>query len=746
MATKSDKYNNLTSVVERVIFYNEQSKWGVLSVRNPLENDKLFGNTTIILTGNFEHVYAGCEVVFSGTPIQNPKYGMQLSLSALKPNKDVRSKEGIINFLRKSGIHGISTQNAKKIYDRFGDKSIQVVLHETHRIKEIHGIGEGTYQEVVESVGKYIKMESLLEYCISLGIPYIVIYRLYEVFGDEALPKIKDDIYSIIEISDEFSFNTIDEIALKTGVKKTELKRLKAAIVYCTKTQVMMSSSTGIAMNNLRNTFAKVTGVSDTQLFRSALNTLIDSDKIIIEGSFVYWKYYYDKEEMSAKLIKMLLNTPINNYTALSELPARISDFEQAHGFELNEQQREAVFGILSSRIAILTGGPGTGKTTITEVITNALMKAGIKFYLLSPTGKATRRLSECTGYDAHTIHKFLNATSGDLSKCTPPIVGNNAAIIIDESSMMDTFMLNAIMGLGLKSAIRVYFVGDKDQLPSVQVGNVLSDMIGSDIIPTYVLTDIMRQSADSHIIKYCADINAGEMLKQCEFDDFIYTEYFDDVDLLDDLTKNYAREVKENGLLNVQVIAPYKGGELGTINLNKILAQEVNKVHKRYKSGFAVNDKVMQIRNDYSHNIFNGECGVITDIREDSDGLPYKYDVYYDSGSVIYDDKSLSDIILSYATTCHKSQGAEFPVVFIVLDDSNGNFLLTRKLLYTAVSRGKKKVYIYSKPGCLKKCIKNDSEVPRITNLMRFLQTAEPEELKTQLTLSYKYIEEVPF
>ena len=163
MATKSNKYNNLTSVVERVIFYNEQSKWGVLSVRNPLENDKLFGNTTIILTGNFEHVYAGCEVVFSGTPIQNPKYGMQLSLSALKPNKDVRSKEGIINFLRKSGIHGISTQNAKKIYDRFGDKSIQVVLHETHRIKEIHGIGDGTYQEVIESVGKYIKMESLLE-------------------------------------------------------------------------------------------------------------------------------------------------------------------------------------------------------------------------------------------------------------------------------------------------------------------------------------------------------------------------------------------------------------------------------------------------------------------------------------------------------------------------------------------------------------------------------------------------------
>lgn len=732
------RYENVKTVIDKVVFYNKSNKWGVLSVRNTLENDPIFTDNKITLTGIFDEVYSGCEIIFSGDVISNAKYGFQIQIDSLIINKDIKGKEAIINFLVKSAIKGISVQNAVKIYDTFGEDSIHVVLHQPERLKEVKGIGEGTYKEVISSIGEYLRMEELINFCTKLGIPFSLIYKLDKEFGEQALKMIKENTYSIIEVTDEFSFNVIDEIALKIGVKKDDPNRLRAALIYCVKTHVMMSSSTGISTGDLKTLFNKVTGVYGVNYYNVAINQLIKENMVVIDGTYVYWKYYYDKEDFCATMLTYLKSIPIRKEISQDIIDNAINSFP----FQLNKQQVDAVNGVVRSRVAVLTGGPGTGKSTITKAVVNIFEKSKIKFVLLSPTGKATRRLKECTGHTAYTIHKYLNAKSTNLEDIELPILEQDTAIIIDESSMLDILMMAKLLEIAKFNPIRIILVGDKDQLPSVQVGNILSDVIKSDIADIYLLTDIMRQAKDSNIIKYCADINNGKTIPQCQRADFIYTEFYDENDLFDELEDTYIEEVKEYGLENVQVIAPYKKGELGTLNLNKFISGIYNK-NERTSLGYAKGDKVMQIRNDYSNDVFNGECGIVEAVSDDQVQVGFSTDnsvVYL----VNYDEKNLQDLTLAYSSTCHKSQGAEYSVVFVIIDDSTGNFLLTRKLLYTAVSRGKKKVYIYSSPGCLSKCVKNTSEVPRITKLQYLLK--DKSNTSVSSTLEDFDLEEIPF
>ena len=744
MSTRN--YDEIKTVVDRVVYYNKPSKWGVLSVRNTLLDDPIFLDKKITLAGNFDEVYSGCEIIFSGNVVSNPKYGFQIQVSSLRINKDVSGKESIVNFLVKSSIKGISVANANKIYEAFGDDSIRVVLHETSKIKSISGIGEGTYNEVKSSIHEYLRMEELINFCTKLGIPFNIIYKLDREFGENAVSLLKNNIYHIIEITDEFSFNVIDEIALKSGVKKEDSNRLRAAMIYCVKTHVMMNSSTGISVGDLKQLFARVTGVLDQIYYNTTITKLVNEGLVVIDGAFVYWRYYYDKEEFAAKMISYLKNVPLKTVIDEDVIEKAINNFP----FQLNEQQINAVRGVISSRVAVLTGGPGTGKSTITKAVVDIFSKGKVHFELLSPTGKATRRMVECTNHSAHTIHKYLHAKSASLEDIELPVVPQDTAIIIDESSMLDILMLAKIVEIAKYTPIRLILIGDQDQLPSVQVGNVLSDIINSEVADVFKLTDIMRQAKDSHIIQYCSDINSGKLISQCEYNDFVYTEFYDENDLLDELEEHYFKEVEEHGLDNVQIIAPYKKGTLGTLNLNKFISEFNNNF--RSDLGYAKDDKVMQIRNDYSSNVFNGECGTVTLATDDMVKVAFREDFESKEAGTVpnalghiitYDEKNLIDLMLAYASTCHKSQGAEYSVVFVILDDATGNFLLTRKLLYTAVSRGKKKVYIYASPGCLSKCIKNTSEVPRITKLSWLLkQNSYNKPINTDIF----DFEEVPF
>ena len=707
-------YKCIRSRVNRVIYYHAYNKWGVLSVTNTI-NDRIFTEPSVILSGNFDGVYDNCEVEFDGKYFVHRQYGPQIEITRLKVLRDVSSEESIVNFLVKSEIAGISVQNARKIYATFGSESIDVVLNKPEELKVIYGIGDGTYEKVIESVNKYKRIQELLEYGLKLGIPYNLLYKLDLELGALALPALKDNIYKIVELCEVFSFKQLDTIGKKIGIAPNDPARLRACMIDRLRNKIILESSTGCTTSDLKISFMKSSGLSDIGYFTSALNILKREELVVLEGSYVYYKPYYNKEEFIARILKDLKQVPLS----ISAIPSEImvESAVASFNFSLNKDQEFAIEHLVKERVGVLTGGPGTGKSTITKALVDALRANRVPFFLLSPTGKATRRLEECTGFKAQTIHKFLGVKHS-LEEVKVPDIPKDSVLIIDESSMVDIIMLSKLIEVALKNPIRIVFVGDKDQLPSVQAGNVLGDLIASGVIPTYTLADIMRQSKDSNIIKYCDMINKGISINECNHNDFVYTIYQDENDLINDLLDNYEAEVNEHGLKNVQVISPYKEGVLGTKALNYELSNYVNQNNINETFNFRIGDKVMQTVNDYNKDIFNGETGVVEAFMNDT------MKVRFNDRVLDYEPEEVSSLITAYASTCHKSQGAEYPVVFVILEDKYNGLLLTRKLLYTAVSRGKKKVYIYSIDKALDYCISNTYEVPRITKLKSFLKS----------------------
>ena len=699
------KYENIKSKVNRVVYYNAPSKWGVLSIDNTI-NDENFKDTHITLTGNFEGVYEDCEIQFSGELTDNARYGTQILLSSIQVIQNLSSKEGIINFLAKSAIKGISFQNALKIYNSFGDNSISIVLNDTDKILNISGIGTKTLDKVKTSVENYRRMESLIKYCSDLGIPYSVIYKLDKELGEKALETVKNDIYSALEHSENLSFKQIDTIAMKMGIAPNDIKRGKACLKYTLKNLSAFNSSTGVANPELSKAFYKELGINnDSTLFNLTLNTLIENKDIIVENNISFLKEFYNTEKYIADMIIGIANRSYVKGTFNKEI---IEEEIKNFPFQLNKEQVESIKKCLINNISVITAPPGAGKTTISKALVNIYSRHDYNVILLAPTGKATRRLEECTGRSALTIHKFLMSDTSFLKH-------EKSLILIDESSMMDIMIFADLLSV-IGNDTKLILVGDIDQLPSVQAGNILEDLIKSSTINVCRLTEIVRQKADSTIIQYCRRINEGYPIELCNKADFIFEEFEDDLELTKSLIRDYCKEIDEYGIDNVQILTPYKIGNLGTNNINKLISDKVNKNKPDILFNFKLGDKVMQIVNNYDKDVFNGETGVVSSI---SDTLK----VDFDGNIVEYEYENLDELILAYSCSVHKSQGSEYPVVFVVLDDSQTGFLLLRKILYTAVSRGKQKVYIYSKPYCVDRCVNNSYYKERITKLKEFLK-----------------------
>lgn len=691
--------------VEKIVYYNAQNKWGVISVTN---NTNEFSDTKVLLSGNFEGVYENCEIEYEGNIQVHPKYGKQIVLSSIVVKQDLTSKESIVNFLSKSAIKGIDVQNALKIYNAYKDKSIDVVLNKTDEIINIKGIGKETLNKVKDSVVNYKRMEGLIQYCTELGISYNTIYRLDNELGEKALEYLKGNIYNILSVDDcTLTFNQVDAIAIRKDKNNlNSVERGKACLIYLLKTISKVSSSTGVALPVLKDNFFKQMGVLDNRIFTVSLNNLINSNTVLLERNIVYLKEYYELEKGIAQIVNDMCNRPI-----VKKLFKKSVVEEEIHNFtfELNDQQKNAIKNSLVKPVSVLTGPPGCGKSTVTKALCNIYHRSDFNVVLLAPTGKATRRLAECTGRDALTIHKYLINL-----KMKNESIPTKTVVIIDESSMIDIIIFSELLSK-LNNDTRIILVGDIDQLPSVQIGNVLSDIVYSKKVNICRLTDIMRQQEDSLIIKNCSLINNGKNINSCNRDDFFYKEYEDENVLKEDFMSQYIEEVYLKGLDNVQVICPYKKGKLGVNLINRDISDVTNEEDINNTFGYKLGDKVMQLHNDYKKEVFNGETGIVDSFSEDT-----MY-VSFDGAIKSYQVEELHNLQLAYAGTVHKMQGSEYPVVFILLGNDNP-MLMVRKILYTAVSRGKKKVYIYSMKDAVKMCIKNDNEEPRITKLREMI------------------------
>ena len=702
--------------VEKLVYYNPQKLWGVIGL-TPIDNLgdlgkellNVFGSITG--SGSFKKPYEGTEVLVTGDVVINPQYGKQINIISLKTVCDTSSKEGVINYLAKSSIEGIGVQLAEKIYEEFGEDTINIVSNHTDEILRVHGIGNKILEKVKNSLEYTKKHQGTIDFLTDIGIGYATVIKLIEEFGENTKSIIEADPYKILDVSKELSFKQVDEIYIKSGGDPRNKRRLEIAFLYLLKQQATMEGSTGCLRSTLSKKFYSLLDIAGSEdFFGNTMEVLEEENKIVLgDGIYVYYKEYLDTEREIAEHIKVLQKCYMpNNSIKENIIEEEIKNFP----YILNKQQVKAVHDCLNTNVAVLTAAAGCGKTTITKALYRIYIRCGFNVVLLSPTAKAAIRLSECTGGDAQTIHKFLltNKEEKEYQK--------NTVLIIDEASMMDIMLFNDLLEKATLST-RILLVGDNNQLPSVQAGNVLGDIIDSSKVHVSLLTDIMRQQEDSHIIKYCSMINEGEVFDPCEESDFLYEEFGTAKELKDKFLPLYKKEVKEFGLAEVHVITPYKKGELGMSNLNSLLQQEMNGKTPEAMEGFKVGDKVRHTQNNYKKDVFNGETGVVYNFNSEEDILRVEYaDKFID-----YTRKDISELTLAYASTVHASQGSEYKVVFVVLDDTAVNsFLHIRRLLYTAVSRGKSKVYILTKPYLVDRCIENDTYRPRITKLKDFL------------------------
>lgn len=738
--------------VKKIIYQNKQTNWGVFAVIKPNTDGKIMSVEDIIVTGNFEGIYEGCMLSFTAEEAEHPKYGKQLQLQQYKVIEDSSSKESIVNFLTKSTISGIHKALALKIYNEFKEKSIHVVLHETDKLLKIKGIGKKTFEVIKKSVSSYFEMEELLKYCAEIGLnKFALTMQLYKEFKQDAVKMLKENPYQLLMRSESLSFNQIDEIAMKAGIPNDDDNRLKYGLLYVLNRESILQGSTGCADTQLKQIFLKTLGLSNAQLYRYTVTKLSDEFLIYRDDDNVYLRSFYEAERNIARA----LNIMGNNTTCSTVWNEEIIDKEM-HNFDftLNDEQVKAIYSCLNHQFSVITSLAGCGKSTISKAIIRIMKQHDINVVLLSPTAKAAKRLEECTGFKVSTIHKFLKIRDNSLESSEDVVVSRNTMILIDEASMVDVRLFEKVLNT-VQLDTRIILVGDTHQLPSVQAGNLLEDIINSEKFNICYLRDITRQADDSNIIKYSNRVNDGEPMPiNLKTHDLICSSVSTNnrEKALEALAFSYTKNVKKSGLLNVQVICAYKQGLLGVNNVNKVLKSVTNETKSTDEDLFpyVIGDKVRHTINNYELNVFNGETGVVVGIKKatDEDNLEDKDILIVDYGDryVNYDKLTVNELTLSYAATVHSSQGSEYDIVYVILDNEISNILLVRKIVYTAITRAKKKCYILSVNGCVNTAIVNNHYKERLTKLRDFIIDNKVEEIEVEKVETTDDVEEIPF
>lgn len=700
----------LRCVVEHITYQNQENGWSVMKV-------KVKGYDNLVtLTGSLLDVPVGSVLLVDGDWRVDPKYGQQFvaqSWTEVMP----ATLYGIEKYLGSGLVKGIGPAYAKAIVSRFGLETIDVIENEIERLLEVPRLGKKRMEKIRESWEKQKDIKEVMVFLQGHGVSPAFAAKIYRKYEKDSIAKVKENPYQLADDIWGIGFKTADSIASKMGYEKNDPRRCRSGILY-TLNELAEEGHVYAEPEQLVEAAVKLLEAEETPV-RQALATMTEAKDVIADNDVIYLPPFYHAENGSAKRLQSLLSSTSLFSSDVAAEPEVVYG-SKSNGIVYDEVQQAAIQKALDSKVMVLTGGPGTGKTTTTQGIIAAFKARHMNILLAAPTGRAAKRMTEATGMEAKTIHRLLeyNPMDGYKRNDENPLEGD--ALIVDECSMIDILLFYNLMK-AIPSNMRVILVGDIDQLPSVGAGNVLRDIIDSRQIPVARLTRIFRQAQSSRIVMNAHAINAGQFpnIKNGLDTDFFFINQEDADEMVkliiglvrDRLPKKYGYSPKE-----IQVLTPMQRGTVGAGNLNIELQKALNPTGLSLARGgytFRQGDKVMQIRNNYDKNIFNGDIGYITAVDTNERTLT----VTFDSRLVEYDITELDEIVLAYAITIHKSQGSEFPVV--VMPVTMKHFvMLQRNLIYTGITRAKKICVLVGTTKALAYAVRNQTVSKRNTKL----------------------------
>jgi exodeoxyribonuclease V alpha subunit len=710
----------LTGTIDQIVFYSEETGFCVAKLKS------FSKDLATCITGNFEQLHPGEEISCFGKWTHHPSYGRQFSVDRyeLKAPQDAK---GIEKYLESGMIKGIGRGFAKKIVKTFKEKTLDVIDNHPERLLTIEGIGEKRLEKLITSWKEQKKIRTVMIFLRTHNIALGVSHKIFKKFGDDSINILQTDPYVMAREIRGVGFKTADKIAQTLGISLEDPKRISCAIEYFMH-ELTDEGHTCYPQKNLLEKVAEFIGVSE-DLIKKELLALIQEGRMVLEEiekglPFVWLKSYYATEKGIAEELYRLSKGESMRPQRVEET---LSWAEKKLSIIFAPEQREAVIKSLKHPLSIITGGPGTGKSTITHAIVSIFSELSENVLLAAPTGKAAKRMSEINKKKAFTIHSLLEydfiAKSFKRNRLTPLECD---LIIIDEASMLDSFlMLNLLKAIPTDA--KVVFIGDVDQLPSVGAGNILKDMIASLQIPTAALKEIYRQAKGSQIITNAHKINQGlfPSLQNHKEGDFVFIHKEDPTEIAQEILSLVKTRLPNKKFLDpiedIQVLSPMRKGVIGIENLNHLLQKELNpSLIKLERMGrtFLLGDKVMQIRNNYTKNVFNGDVGIIKSINFEDQELI----ISFDQKEVEYEFHELDEVVLAYACSIHKYQGSECPCVIIPIHTSHFK-LLYRNLLYTGITRGKKLVILVGSKRAVAIAVKNEQVLERHTGLIQAVE-----------------------
>jgi exodeoxyribonuclease V alpha subunit len=703
----------LKGQLERITYRNEENHYTVARLKVQGQRD------FVTIIGNLVSVSPGETLLLTGSWERHPRYGEQFKVTSYESVVPATVK-GIERYLGSGLIKGIGPVMARRLVEKFGAATLDIIETDSARLQEVEGIGSKRIAMIQVAWEQQKEVRNIMLFLQGHEVSSSYAAKIYRQYGKESIRVVKENPYRLAGDIFGIGFLTADKIAMKLGIQKDSIMRAEAGIMYV----LQRLADEGHVFYPQEPLVEECRSILDIEAdaIRTAMKKTEEEKKIVIEDEAVFLAGYFTSEVGIARNLMALLAAPKDLARYDSEKAIRLVQGELQ--ISLADNQRMAVRAALEKKAVVITGGPGTGKTTIIKAIIRIYRKNGKGVLLAAPTGRAAKRMSEATGHEAKTIHRLLEFSPKTASfKRNEELPLEADLIVIDEASMVDTLLMYQFIRAVPRNATLI-LVGDVDQLPSVGAGNVLRDIIDAGSVPTVRLNEIFRQSQESLIIVNAHKINHGELPVLTSAKGRLQDFYFIDTEEPEEACRKIVELCTEkipaafgfDPVSDIQVLAPMHRGIIGAANLNTELQKHLNRSTDELVRGgrtMKAGDKVMQIRNNYDKDVYNGDIGRIVSIDREEQELT----VDFDGRQVPYDFIELDELVLAYAVSVHKSQGSEYPAVVMPLLTQH-YLMLQRNLLYTAVTRGKRLVVIIGTRKALAIAIKNDRPRLRYTRL----------------------------